>query len=136
MEKNDTLIFRRSAVHEMLELIGDVLTILSEELDGNPELVKFTPEEIVGKVEKYFDISFTKRTRAHPYPKAKYICCFLLKKHTSLTLSQIGQKVYYSEDHSNALYALNKYDEFKMYPDFIEDANNIMRDLYSKIKKQ
>lgn len=64
------------------------------------------PSTIIDMIKDEYDVDITKTTRKKEFIHARRVLCYLLKKHTNLTLVEIANRCGLN-DHTTALYHIN-----------------------------
>lgn len=82
---------------------------------------------IMETVCKYFGVTedwLKEKNRKRERTEARQICCYLLKKYTSLSLSYIGGK--FGQDHTTAINAIKTVKNLMAYNDTFRSSLNLI----------
>jgi chromosomal replication initiation ATPase DnaA len=64
------------------------------------------PDAMLGVITNYFGLDLARKTNKRVYVDARHTACYLLRKYTRLSFSEIGK--FFSIDHSTVITAKNK----------------------------
>ena len=104
---NKLMIYKNIFAKDITE--ENILPII-EDFITKQQIQKLNPEAMIKNIAKYFRVSVTElksKNRKKELVLARNIAIYLIKEHTSLSLSEIG-KYFSNRDHATILYSYNK----------------------------
>jgi chromosomal replication initiator protein len=91
--------------------------------------IRIKHDKIIALVKSHFEVDFTKRTRKFKYKEARQIACYLFRKYTGLTLSEIAEYVGLG-DHTTVIHAIKKVEDIMytdpIYRDMVKELESIL----------
>jgi chromosomal replication initiator protein len=121
-------------IYHLEKVTKDIISNLKKEYSSTRVLtskIRVKHDKIIDLVKSHFGVDFTRKTRKFEYKEARQIAAYLLRKYTSMTLSDIAEYVGVS-DHTTIIHAIKKVEDImytdSTYKDMIADLESILLD--------